>query len=441
MRSTRLWRGLLGLDERTVIEDVELIELDDDADDESEMLVVAHVRPRRRGRARCGRCGARAVWYDRGGRRRRRWRGLDLGTLRVWLEADAPRVSCPAHGPTVIEVPWARHDAGHTYGFDDTVAWLAVHTSKSAVSGLMRIAWRTVGSIITRVWDDTDTLHDRFAGLIRIGIDEISYKKGRLYLTVVVDHDTGRLVWAAPGQDKATLRGFFDELGDERAQQITHVSSDEAKWIIAVVNERCPNAVRCADPFHVVTWATDALDVERRRAWNQAKAIARTEPKRHRGRPAADAPARPGHDRVTQLQRARYALWKNPEDLTCKQQAKIEWIAATDPRLHRAYLLKEALRHVFKIKGEEGKQALDRWLAWAQRSRIDAFVALGRKIKRHREAINAALDHGLSQGLVESLNTKIRLLTRIAFGFRSAHALIALAMLSLGGHRPTLPGR
>ena len=171
------------------------------------------MRPRRGARGRCGRCGRKAPSYDRG-EGRRRWRGLDLGTVRVWLEADAPRVECPTHGPTVVAVPWARHNAGHTRDFDDTVAWLAVACSKTAVCELMRIAWRTVGAIVARVWADADKTVDRFANLRRIGIDEISYKRHHKYLTIVVDHDSGRLVWAAAGRDKKTLRRFFDALGD-----------------------------------------------------------------------------------------------------------------------------------------------------------------------------------------------------------------------------------
>lgn len=85
---------------------------------------------------------------------------------------------------------------------------------------------------------------------------------------------------------------------------------------------------------------------------------------------------------------------------------------------------------MFSVKGEEGKQALDRWISWARRCRIPVFVELAGGIVRHRQAIDAALDHGLWQGLIESTNTKIRLLTRIAFGFRSPEALIALAMLA-----------
>lgn len=172
---------------------------------------------------------------------------------------------CREHGVVVVKVPWARHDAGHTYTFDETVAWLATQSSKSTVTQLMRVAWRTVGSIITRVWADVDAQHDRLAGLRRIGIDEISYKRGFKFLMVVVVHDTRRLVWAAPGRTSATVAEFFDLLGEERCAQITHVSADGADFIDTIV------------------------------------AQARAEPKRDRGRPRADAPPRPGSDRAKAL--------------------------------------------------------------------------------------------------------------------------------------------
>jgi transposase len=334
---------------------------------------------------------------------------------------------------TVAAVPWARHGAGHTRDFDDQAAWLAVHVSKSAVVELLRIAWRTVGAIVARVGADADATVDRFDGLVRIGIDEISYKRGHRYLTVVVDHGTGRLVWAAPGRDEATLRRFFDELGADRTAQITHISADMAGWIARVVAERAPAAVRCADPFHIVAWATDALDVERRRAWNQATGRRRTDP-------ATGQPGWAVGDAKT-IKRSRYALWKNPENLTDRQLAMLDWIAKTDPTLYRAYLLKEGLRLVFQLKGDPGKDALDRWITWARRCRIPAFIELQRRIVKHRDAIDATLDSGLSNGLIESTNTKIRLITRIAFGFHGPEPLIALAMLALSGHCPPLPGR
>ena len=161
------------------------------------------------------------------------------------------------------------------------------------------------------------------------------------------------------------------------------MSADAADWISDVVTERCPGAIRCADPFHVVAWATEALDAEPRRAWNDARVLARTELKSGRGRPGKNTARRPGHERAGKLKGARYALWKSPEDLTERQTAKLAWIAKTDPRLYRAYLLKEGLRHVFSVKGEEGKQALDRWISWARRSRIPVFVELAGRIMRH----------------------------------------------------------
>jgi transposase len=169
-------------------------------------------------------------------------------------------------------------------------------------------------------------------------------------------------------------------------------------------------------------WASDALDQVRREVWNAA---------RQHGQAGL----------ARELKGARYALWKNPEDLTGRQRRKLAWIAKVNDRLYRAYLLQEELRLVFRLKGMRATVLLQAWLAWARRCRIPAFVRLARAITEHRAAIQAALTHGLSNGLVESVNTKIRLLTRVAFGFKSPDALIALAMLSVGGLCPPLPGR
>lgn len=263
MRLTRVLHRQAGL-ERAVVEDVRL---DEDAD--GEVLVIS-ARPRKGAARRCGRCQARARWYDRGWGRRR-WRHLDFGTLRVVIEADVPRVDCPVHGSTVIAVPWARHACRFTAVFEDTAAWLAAHTSASAVTALLRIAWRSVTGIVGRVVDAALAGTDRLTGLRRIGIDEVAYRKGQRYLTLVVDHDTGRMVWAAEGRDKTSVSAFFDDLGDARAAQLTHVSADAAQWIADVVAQRAPQAVYCLDPYHLVAWITDALDRVRRAVWNAAR--------------------------------------------------------------------------------------------------------------------------------------------------------------------------
>jgi len=412
VRLKRVWARLLGV-EHTVIEEVVF--------DEEAEAIVALVRPARGQRGRCGICGRRSPGYDRG-EGRRRWRTLDLGTIQAFLEAEAPRVCCCRHGVVVAAVPWARHGAGFTRAFEETAAWLAVHTSRVAVAELLRVAWRTVGRMLARVAEEAGQGVDRLAGLRRIGIDEISHRTGHRYLTVVVDHDTGRLVWAAPGHDEATLHRFFDALGEQRSAQLRLVSADAATWIANAVAARCPQAVLCLDPFHVVRWATDALDQVRRQTWNAA---------RRGGQPAL----------ARELKGARFALWKNPEHLTVRQRGTLARVADVNQQLYKAYLLKEELRLVFKLKGPRAVALLDAWLVWARRCRIPAFVKLARSITDHRAGIQATLLHGLSNGLVESVNTKLRLLTRIAFGFRSPQALIGLAMLALGGLCPPLPGR
>ncbi|MDT5334459.1 MAG: transposase [Mycobacterium sp.] len=414
MRAVRVWRSVLGV-QHTVIEKVEL-----EAQGGEEVL-VATVRPTRWRQGRCGRCDRRAPRYDNGDGPRR-WRSLDAGTTRVFLQAAAPRVNCPVHGVVVAAVPWARHGSRFTSAFEDTVAWLACHAAFTVLAALLRITWRSVAAVITRVVAARAAQSDRLTGLRRIGVDEISYRKGHRYLLCVVDHDTGRLVWADKGRDSATLRRFFDALGEERSALLTHISADGAEWIHAVATERAPQAVVCLDAFHVVAWATAALDAVRRGLWNQLRRDGKT-------------------DQAKALKGSRWALLKNPPDLTGDQRTTVATIAKTNHPLYRAYLLKEQLREVFAAKGVQGKRLLAGWLSWAARSRLPEFVALAKTIKRFLPLIYNTLEHGVSNALSEATNTHLRLLTRRAYGYHSAEALIAIATLTRGGLCPPLPGR
>jgi len=209
VRTERVWARLLGLG-AAVVEEVNF-------GDEGEVVVAA--RPRFDRLDRCGVCRRRCPGFDFG-EGRRRWRALDLGTTLAYVEADAPRVRCPVHGVVVCAVPWARHGSRFTRAFEDQATWLAVQCSKRAVAELLRIAWRTVGSICERVAAEAAGQRDLLAGLSWIGIDEISHRKGQRYLTVVVCHHTGRLVWAAAGRDRRTVEAFLDALGPERCEQI-----------------------------------------------------------------------------------------------------------------------------------------------------------------------------------------------------------------------------
>lgn len=340
-----------------------------------------------------------------------RWRSLDLGACRTVVTAQLRRLECPDHGVLVEQVPFARHRVRFTRDFEDLVAWCASKMDKTAVTRLLRIAWPTVGAIVDRVVaDGLDP--DRLDGLVAIGADEISWKKHHNYLTVVVDHASGDVIWTGEGKDTAALDAFFAELGPERAAKLEAISLDMGRAYPKSVakKDHAPQAEICWDPFHVVKLGTDALNVVRREHWNRLR---------------ADAPA----DVARRFKGARWALLRNPDDLTDRQADTLAAIRRTGGAVWRAYKGKESLRAIFAGDLPEAEVAtlLDRWCAWAQRSRLPAFVKLGRTIRTHRHGILAAIRLGLSNGRVEGRNATIRLITRRAFGFHTAKAAAALA--------------
>ena len=197
------------------------------------------IRPTKREQFRCGICHRKAARYDKG-RGRRRWRCLDVGAQKVYVEAESPRVCCRKHGVVTAAVPWVRHGSRFTKGFEDTAAWLSTHASRSTVSEFMRVEWHTVGGICVRVYQELETASpSHFNGLVNIGIDETSYKKGykHKYMTVVVNHDTANVVWCAPGFGKDVLSKFFELLSEEQRAFIRYVSVDGAGWIASCVEE------------------------------------------------------------------------------------------------------------------------------------------------------------------------------------------------------------
>lgn len=414
VRQASLWKQVLRV-EGGVLESVEY--------DEAAGSVIFDLRLDRRLPLRCGRCGAAAPGYDPGRGEPRCWRGLDLCATRLVLRARVPRVRCAEHGVSTAAVPWARHGSRFTRAFEDTVAWLATRTAKSTIAALMRISWRSVEQAVQRVvaeLDGADPPGDRLGGLTRLGIDEVSYRRGHKYLTVVVDHDTGRVVYVADGRTKKTLAGFFDALGEQGCARLELVSCDGADWIAELVGLRAPKARLCLDPFHVIATAQRALDKIRTAAAREA---------RRRGDPAASRA----------LFRARFALWKNPEGHTKTQAAKLAWVAAAHDTVHRAWQLKEQLRAVFAAGGTEGLALLDTWYQMAETSGLPAFADYARRLRRFRDDIANTLHTGLANARVEGTNTVIRLLTRVAFGFHSPDPLIALVKLRVGGYHLALP--
>jgi len=382
--------------------------------------LILHVRPTKGQLLRCPKCGKRMPYYDEG-HGVREWRALDLGVIKVYLKGRAPRVCCAEHGVIVAAVPWARHGSWFTHDFESQVAWMVLNATRKVVSELFRIEWATVGSIVARVSSDLRAdMPSPFDGLVSIGIDETSYKKGWKYLTVIVNHDTGAIIWAHKGHGKEVLSQFFRLLTKEQSAQIRSVTGDGANWITDCVEEFCPNAKRLLDAFHIVSWATEALDSVRRRIWNELRTPKDKEKRKNRRmRPGAAA----------DVKGTRFALLKNPEDLTQGQQARLEMLALENGQLHKAYLYKERLRLLLKMPVEDATLELDAWLRSSCHSKIPEIVELSKKIRRHKTRIIETIASGLSNARVEAINNKIKVTVRMAYGFKNIDNLIALIYL------------
>jgi transposase len=296
------------------------------------------------------------------------WRHLDLGVWRLEIRARLRRLRCPEHGVHVEGVPFARYRARFTRDFDDLVAWLATKTDQTATCKLVRIDWETVGRIIDRVGDELLPA-DRLSNLFQISIDEVAWRKGHSYLTLIGDHHESCVVWGTDGKGKAAADAFFDALDPPpakppahagrswkpepaimvpfgpcptvtaghgvpagwlepgleldpcvlaRASRLTAVSMDMTGGYAKSVRERAPQAEIVIDNYHVVALATKALDEVRREHWNELRQTGQ-----------ADAAKQFKHD--------RWALLKNPDDLTEHQAAVLAAIRQGGGMLARAW--------------------------------------------------------------------------------------------------------
>ena len=226
-----------------------------------------------------------------------------------------------------------------------------------------------------------------------------------------MDHDSGSVVWAAEGKSSATLKEFFEALGPERRKELKLVTMDMSAAYQKAVREAIPHAEIVFDRFHLARLAHEALKAvqrELREALNRHTKV--------HGREATKG--------------LRWILLMRPERLNAAQEQRLSALAKINKPLYRAYLLKEAFLDLFHSgTGKEARDGLDRWLAWASRSRLSPFVKLARTVRRHRDGILRAFELPFSNALLEGTNNKIRLLSQRAYDFHSAAALIAMIYL------------
>ena len=435
------------------------------------VVVTVALRARR---LRCPKCLYSTRYRENKQRHDSVWRHLDLGVWRLEVHARLRRLVCPEHGALVEGVPFARDGARFTRDFENLVAWLATKTDKTATCRLTRIDWHTVGRIIKRVADEYLGELDRLSDLFEISIDEVAWRKGHRYLTLVGDHRRRCVVWGCEGKGQAAADEFFAELdppledppahagqpswepapaimvpfgpcptvpaghgiqaawiepGSElepaifaRANKLRAVSMDMTGGYAKSVLKHAPHATIVIDNYHVVQLASKALDEVRREHWNEL---------RHAGQA----------DTAKQFKADRWALLKNPNDLTDRQACTLAAIRAGGGKVARAWAMKEMVRAIFApglTVGAVG-ELLDRLLSRLSRCRLRPFIRLGRTIRKHRNGILATRRLNLSNARAEAMNNRVKLIVRRAYGFHSAQAALALVHLTCGPVTLTLP--
>ena len=344
-------------------------------------------------------------------KRTRCWRHLDMAGMTLSLRYELRRVKCEDCGTIVEMVPWAEKDSWFTRDFEDQVAFFAQKADQTTVSRAMGVAWRTVGSILQRV---TARLlpADLLDKLQRIGIDELSVRKNHEYITVIIDHDTKRVVWARPGKDAATLAEFFKELGPERCEKLEAVTLDMSGGFVKAVTDAGLQPKMIFDRFHVERLAHDAVDEVRR----------------------AEVRENEDPEEAKVLKRTRYILLKNPWNLTPIESQKLALLQQVNKPIYRAYLLKETLCEILDNRDLDlARVKLTEWIGWAKRSRLEPFKKLANTIKEHFEGILAYIPLRLNNGRTEGMNRKIRTITSRAYGLHSPQSLIALIHLCCSG--------
>lgn len=350
----------------------------------------------------CGRPGCKA--YDT---TEKTWRHLNFFQHEAILHVRTPRVSCPEHGVKLVEVPWARHGSGFTLLFEAFLLALAKQMPVNAVAELVgehdtRI-WRVLHHYVGRARDAED-----FSCVRRVGIDETSSKRGHNYITVAVDLERSKVIFATEGRDSGTLAAFRTDLEAHggRAEQIEEISLDMSPAFIKGAREQFPKAELTFDKFHVMKIMNEAVDEVRR----------------------AEQKERP------ELLRSRWVWLKNEKRWTKKQRETFE--ALSLPKLNlqtaRAHRIKLALQEFWTLSEGLAEPFLKRWYFWATHSRLEPVIKAARTMKRHWNGILRYFVSRITNGVLEGINSLIQAAKARARGYRSTRNLITMVYL-IGG--------
>lgn len=364
-----------------------------------ERLIEVTVVPRRNSKAICSGCGDPAPLYDR--LQGRRFEFIPLWGYRVFLVYLMRRVNCATCGVKVEQVPWASGKRELTDTYRQFLAHWAKKLSWQEVAVSFQTSWEKVFQAVEYIvqWG---LKHRDLSGVTAIGVDEISWRKGHNYLTMVyqIDPDHTRLLWIGKERTIKTLLRFFRFFGKERNQALKYICSDMWHPYIKVIKKKAGQALHIMDRFHLVAKLNKAIDEVRAGEHRQMQGD--------------------GYEPV--LKHSRWCLLKRRENLTEKQEAKLKDLLQYNLTSVRAYLLKEDFHGFWDyISPAWAEKFLDRWCTRVMRSRIEPMKKVAKTIRNHKPLILNwfRAKKAFSSGVVEGLNNKAKVTTRTSYGFRT----------------------
>jgi len=351
---------------------------------------------------RCGVCRQRCRRVH-GIQKEREWRDLSMRKLPLILRYRPRRVECPRCGVRVEDFPWAEPWARVTTALSNAVAVLARELSWQGAAREYGLNWKSVATIVKRVVR-YGLKHRARPPVHAIGIDEVSRRKGQVYLTLVYDLERRVLLWVGDDRTEDAVRPFFTrEMGRRRCQTLRVVCMDMWAAYAKLVRDHAVNAQILFDRFHIVKHLNEAVDGARRELWRQLTS----------------------KERVA-FKGTRWLLLKNPWNLNGGQQERLSTLVRWNTPLVRAWYLKESFQ-LFWIYKQPGRarQHLLKWMNSAMRSRLEPFKKFVRMLRSHLDGVLAWTKTRLSNGAVEGMNNKIKSISHHSFGFRSAEHFIA----------------
>ncbi len=366
---------------------------------EAEPELEVEVVERANGKPICSGCGRHCPGYDR--QPKRRFEFVPLWGIKVFLVYAPRRVECPNCGVRVEQMPWAMGKRPLTKAYGWFLSDWARRLSWKETAEVFRTSWESVFRSVEMAVE-WGRRHQDLSGVTSIGIDEIAWKKGHKYLTLVyqIDEHCKRLLWIGKERKTKTLLRFFRWFGTERSHQLQYICSDMWKPYLKVIAKKASQAVHVLDRFHIMAHFSKALDEVRATEVKELKAK--------------------GYEPV--LTKSRWLLLKRPEHLTDTQEAKLAELLQYNLRSVRAYLLKEEFQFFWEyVSPYWAGQFLDKWCTKAMRSKIEPMKKVARMLRNHRPLLlNWFRAKGqLSSGVVEGFNTKAKLTSRRSFGFRT----------------------